>query len=112
MSEREFWIDCIYDVAIDMGYDFNDYYTEEEGLDCADILPSEDLLSDLEHDMDDIIKNLDLDVYLDGRELLCEILDDFKDYSMCFEAIKDENYAKKLVVSYLLPEVAWKFTNS
>jgi hypothetical protein len=112
MSTRDYWIECIYDVIIDMGYSFYDYYTEEEGLNCTDVLPSEDLLSDLEHDINDIIKNLDLDVYLDGRELLCEILDEFQDYAMCFEVIKDEDYATKLVISYLLPEVAWKFTNS
>lgn len=112
MSEREFWINCIHDVIIDMEYDFDDYYTDEEGLDCADVLPSEELLSDLENDIDEIIESLDLDVYSDGRELLCEILDEFKDYSMCLKALKDEEYAKELIVTFLLPDVAWKFTNS
>ena len=111
VSEREFWIDCIRDVALDLGYDFEDYYTDEENLDCADILPSEELLSDLEDNIDNIIDKLDLDVYYDGREVLCEILKEFQDISMCLKAIQDEKYATKLIISYLLPDVAWKITN-
>lgn len=111
VTERDFWIDCIRDVVLDLGYDFEDYYTEEEGLDCADILPSEELLSDLEDDIDNIISKLDLDVYHDGREVLYEILEECQDISLCLKAIQDEKYATKLIINYLLPDVAWKITN-
>lgn len=43
MSEREFWIECIYDAILELGYDIDDYCTEEENLNCTDTLPSEDL---------------------------------------------------------------------
>lgn len=111
MSERDFWIECIYDTVLDLGYDFEDYYTKKEALDCRDILPSEELLSDLENDIDNIMDKLDLDVYLDGRELLYEILNEFQDISMCLKVIQDEKYATELVISYLLPDVAWKISN-
>lgn len=111
MTERDFWINCIRDVVLDLDYDFEDYYTEEENLDCTDILPSEELLSDLEDDINNIIDKLDINVWDDGREILYEILSEFQDISMCLKAIQDEKYAVKLIVEFLLPDVAYKFTN-
>ena len=98
--ERDFWIECICDVVYDLEYDFEDYDTEEE------------LISDLEDDIDSIMNKLDIDVFLDGREVLHEILSEFQDISMCLKAIQDEKYATELVISYLLPEVACKISNS
>ena len=97
--ERDFWIECICDVVYDLEYDFEDYDTEEE------------LISDLEDDIDSIMNKLDIDVFLDGREVLHEILSEFQDISMCLKAIQDEKYATELVISYLLPEVARKISN-